>query len=116
MLLSLFGFFGVVSYHLHQEEVNMAVRKVYGVTNREVMVHYLKTKLRLYVLPNLVATAVSVYFSLNWLQNFVYHESIPLVLTMGLVSILAAFVSLSIITSGVVQAVCSQEITNVLQK
>ena len=116
MLLALFGFFGVVSYHLHQEETNMAVRKVYGATNREVMGHYLKTKLRLYVLPILVATAVSVYFSLNWLQNFAYHLSVPLVLTVALVSVFAAFLLLSLITSGVVQAVCSQKITDVLQK
>ena len=116
MLLALFGFFGVVSYHLHQEETNMAVRKVYGATNREVMGHYLKTKLRLYVLPILVATAVSVYFSLNWLQNFAYHLSVPLVLTVGLVSVFAAFLLLSLITSCVVQAVCSRKITDVLQK
>ncbi len=116
MLLSLFGFFGVISYHLHQEEVNMAVRKVYGATNHEVMAHYLKTKLRLYVLPILVATAVSVYFSLHWLQNFANHVSVPLVLTVGLFSILAAFVLLSLITSGVVQTVCSRKITDVLQK
>lgn len=116
MLLALFGFFGVVSYHLHQESLNMAVRKVYGATNREVMGHYLKTKLRLYVLPILVATAVSVYFSLNWLQNFAYHLSVPLVLTVALVSVFAAFLLLSLITSGVVQAVCSQKITDVLQK
>ena len=116
MLLALFGFFGVVSYHLHQEETNMAVRKVYGATNREVMGHYLKTKLRLYVLPILVATAVSVYFSLNWLQNFAYHVSVPLVLTVGLVSVFAAFLLLSLITSCVVQAVCSRKITDVLQK
>ena len=94
----------------------MAVRKVYGATNREVMGHYLKTKLRLYVLPILLATAVSVYFSLHWLQNFAYRVSVPLVLTVGLVSILAAFVLLSLITSGVVQAVCSRKITDVLQK
>ena len=116
MLLALFGFFGVVSYHLHQEETNMAVRKVYGATNREVMGHYLKTKLRLYVLPILVATVVSVYFSLNWLQNFAYHLSVPLVLTVALVSVFAAFLLLSLITSGVVQAVCSRKITDVLQK
>lgn len=116
MLLALFGFFGVVSYHLHQEETNMAVRKVYGATNREVMGHYLKTRLRLYVLPILVATAVSVYFSLNWLQNFAYHLSVPLVLTVGLVSVFVAFLLLSLITSGVVQAVCSRKITDVLQK
>jgi ABC-type antimicrobial peptide transport system permease subunit len=94
----------------------MAVRKVSGATTREVMGHYLKTKLRLYVLPILVATAVSVYFSLNWLQNFAYHVSVPLVLTVALVSVFVAFLLLSLITSGVVQAVCSRKITDVLQK
>ena len=116
MLLSLFGFFGVISYHLHQESVNMAVRKVYGATNREVMGHYLKTRLRLYVLPIFLATAMSVYFSLHWLQNFAYHVSVPLVMTVGLVSILSAFILLSLITSSVVQTVCSRKITDVLQK
>ena len=111
--------YGINNYfpnNLHHEETNMAVRKVYGATNREVMGHYLKTKLRLYVLPILVATVVSVYFSLNWLQNFAYHLSVPLVLTVALVSVFAAFLLLSLITSGVVQAVCSQKITDVLQK
>ena len=116
MLLSLFGFFGVISYHLHQESVNMAVRKVYGATNREVMGHYLKTRLRLYVLPIFLATAMSVYFSLHWLQNFAYHVSVPLVMKVGLVSILSAFILLSLITSSVVQTVCSRKITDVLQK
>ena len=116
MLLSLFGFFGVISYHLHQESVNMAVRKVYGATNREVMGHYLKTRLRLYVLPIFLATAMSVYFSLHWLQNFAYHVSVPLVMTVGLVSILSAFILFSLITSSVVQTVCSRKITDVLQK
>ena len=115
MLLSLFGFFGVISYHLHQESVNMAVRKVYGATIREVMAYYLKTKLRMYVLPILVATAVSVYGSLKWLQHFAYHISVPLVLTISLITILAAFVLLSLITSGVVQTVCSKKITEVLK-
>ena len=115
MLLSLFGFFGVISYHLHQESVNMAVRKVYGATTREVMGYYLKTKLKNYVLPILVATAVSVYGSLKWLQHFAYHISVPLVLTISLVSVLAAFVLLSLITSGVVQAVCRRKITEVLK-
>jgi putative ABC transport system permease protein len=115
MLLSLFGFFGVISYHLHQESVNMAVRKVYGATTREVLGYYLKTKLKNYVLPILVATAVSVYFSLKWLQHFAYHISVPLVLTISLITILAAFVLLSLITSGVVQTVCSKNITEVLK-
>ena len=115
MLLSLFGFFGVISYHLHQESVNMAVRKVYGATIREVMAYYLKTKLRMYVLPILVATAVSVYGSLKWLQHFAYHISVPLVLTISLITILVAFVLLSLITSGVVQTVCSKKITEVLK-
>lgn len=115
MLLSLFGFFGVISYHLHQESVNMAVRKVYGATTREVLGYYLKTKLKNYVLPILVATAVSVYGSLKWLQHFAYHISVPLVLTISLITILVAFVLLSLITSGVVQTVCSKKITEVLK-
>ena len=115
MLLSLFGFFGVISYHLHQEEVNMAVRKVYGATTREVLGYYLKSKLKNYVLPILLATAVSVYGSLKWLQHFAYHISVPLVLTISLITILVAFVLLSLITSSVVQTVCSKNITEVLK-
>ena len=115
MLLSLFGFFGVISYHLHQESVNMAVRKVYGATIREVLGYYLKSKLKNYVLPILLATAVSVYGSLKWLQHFAYHISVPLVLTISLITILVAFVLLSLITSSVVQTVCSKNITEVLK-
>lgn len=116
MLLSLFGFFGVISYHLNQEALNMAIRKVYGATTHEVTAHYLKAKLRMYVLPILVATVISAYYSIHWLQNFAYHVSTPLVLTVGIASAFAAFVLLSLITSGVVQAVCSRKITDVLQK
>lgn len=116
MLLSLFGFFGVVSYHLNQESVNMAVCKVYGATTREVQARYLKTKLRMYILPIVAATALSVYFSLKWLQGFAYHVSVPLVLTVALLSFIAAFVLLSLIVSGVVQSICSRRITDVLQK
>ena len=44
-----------------------------------------------------------------------YHISVPLVLTISLVSVLAAFVLLSLITSGVVQTVCRRKITEVLK-
>ena len=116
MLLALFGFFGVVSYHLHQESLNMAVRKVFGASTREVQEHYLKTRLRMYILPVIAATALSVYFSLHWLQGFAYHVPVSLVLTVALLSFFAAFLLLSLIVSGVVQAICSKRITEVLQR
>lgn len=116
MLLALFGFFGVVSYHLHQESLNMAVRKVFGATTGEVQGHYLKTRLRMYILPVLAATILSVYFSLKWLQGFAYHVSFPVVLMVAVVSFFAAFLLLSLIVSGVVQAICSKRITEVLQR
>ena len=116
MLLALFGFFGVVSYHLHQESLNMAVRKVFGATTGEVQGHYLKTRLRMYILPVLAATILSVYFSLKWLQGFAYHVPVSLVLTVALLSFFAAFLLLSLIVSGVVQAICSRRITEVLQR
>ena len=116
MLLALFGFFGVVSYHLHQESLNMAVRKVFGASTREVQGHYLKTRLRMYILPVIATTALSVYFSLQWLQGFAYHVPVPLVLTVALLSFFGAFLLLSLIVSGVVQVICSKRITDVLQK
>jgi putative ABC transport system permease protein len=116
MLLALFGFFGVVSYHLHQESLNMAVRKVFGASTREVQGHYLKTRLRMYILPVIAATALSVYFSLQWLQGFAYHVPVSLVLTVAVLSFFGAFLLLSLIVSGVVQAICSKRITEVLQR
>ena len=116
MLLALFGFFGVVSYHLHQESLNMAVRKVFGASTREVQGHYLKTRLRMYILPVIAATALSVYFSLHWLQDFAYHVPVSLVLTVAVLSFFAAFLLLSLIVSGVVQVICSKRITEVLQR
>ena len=116
ILLALFGFFGVVSYHLNQESLNMAIRKVFGASTKEVQGHYLKTRLRMYILPVIVATVLSVYFSLQWLQGFAYHVSVPLVLTVAVLSFFGAFLLLSLIVSGVVQAICGRRITEVLQK
>ena len=116
MLLALFGFFGVVSYHLHQESLNMAVRKVFGASTREVQGHYLKTRLRMYILPVIAATALSVYFSLQWLQGFAYRVPVSLVLTVAVLSFFGAFLLLSLIVSGVVQVICSKRITEVLQR
>ncbi len=94
----------------------MAVRKVFGASTREVQGHYLKTRLRMYILPVIAATALSVYFSLHWLQGFAYRVSVPLVLTVAVLSFFAAFLLLSLIVSGVVQAICSKRITEVLQR
>lgn len=116
MLLALFGFFGVVSYHLNQEAVNMAVCKVFGASTKEVQGHYLKTRLRMYILPVVAATALSVYFSLQWLQGFAYHVSVPLVLTVAVLSFCGAFLFLSLIVTGLVRAICRRRITEVLQK
>lgn len=116
MLLALFGFFGVVSYHLHQETLNMAVRKVYGATIWKVGRYYLKTRLRMYILPIVAAMALSVYFSLKWLQGFAYHINFFTVLSVGLALFLVVFTLLTLITVGVVQRVCSRRITDVLQK
>jgi hypothetical protein len=70
----------------------------------------------MYILPVLAATILSVYFSLKWLQGFAYHVSFPVVLTVAVVSFFAAFLLLSLIVSGVVQAICSKRITEVLQR
>ena len=70
----------------------------------------------MYIVPVIAATALSVYFSLQWLQGFAYHVSVPLVLTVAVLSFFGAFLLLSLIVASVVQAICSRRITDVLQK
>ncbi|MBQ8957822.1 MAG: hypothetical protein IJ057_04900 [Bacteroidales bacterium] len=93
----------------------MAVRKVYGATTREVMAYYLKTRLWMYVLPILLGTILSFYYSMRWLQNFAYHISFPVVLAVALLSFFGAFLLPSLIISGVVESICNKRSTKVLQ-
>lgn len=116
MMLASFGFFGVISYHLSQEDVNMAIRKVHGATNSDVIWHYLKTKLGIYFLPVIVAVVVSSSLSFRWLQQFAYHISSLSVVAVGLTTIVTVVVALALITAGVVWGVCRKKITDVLNK
>lgn len=116
LLFSLIGFTSVIAYHIKQEMSNIAIRKVYGATLKQIISYYTKRELRIYLLLMLVAISVSCYISIKWLRNFAFHINYATVLSIGACVILAFLIMLIIIVSMHVKAATSKKIVDVISK
>ena len=116
LLLSLIGFASVISYHINQEAPNIAIRKVYGATLKQVIAYYTQRELRLYLLSTVVAISISCYISLKWLHNFAFHISEVTVLFIGTSVVAVILVLLTLIVSAYVNVVTNKKIVDVIQK
>lgn len=98
IFISFIGLFGLVSFVASQRTRELAIRKVLGASNYELISMLNSSFLLMVFLANLIAWPLAYLFASNWLSGFVYRTEIsvwPFVLAMT-VSMLLTFITVTI--------------------
>ena len=116
LLLAFFGFAAIISYHINQESSNIAIHKVFGATLGQIGLQYIVKRLRLYMLPLVIALCVSCYISSRWIDNFASRINSNVVILIAILVLVFVLLLLGIIVLINVSIIGRKKIVDVIQK
>lgn len=95
ILISLLGLLAMSTYFIQQRSLEVAVRKVFGSDNRQILTKLVKTFLMYVVFAFILAVPVAYYFMSDWLADYSYRISLnPLIfIAAGLFCLLISFLT-----------------------
>lgn len=98
VLISLLGLIGMSTYFIQQRKREIAVRKVFGSTNAQILNKLVKTFLSYVVIAFVIAVPIIYYTMSGWLSDFSYRISLsPLIyIAAGVFCLLVSFVAVFI--------------------
>ena len=76
ILISLLGLVAMSTYFIRQREKEIAVRKVFGSTGRQIWVRLVRTFLTYVGVAFVLAVPIIYYFMSDWLSNYAYRISL----------------------------------------
>jgi putative ABC transport system permease protein len=97
IIIACLGLFGLASYTVEQKTKEIGIRKVFGASERVILLLVVKEFLILACISIVIAVPVAYFFMSNWLENYVYRTKlgVPLFLLAGLLTLLITFVTIS---------------------
>jgi putative ABC transport system permease protein len=98
IFIACLGLFGLVAYNTAQRFREIGIRKVFGATETQLVVHLGKTYVLLICIAFVVAVPFSYFAASQWLQTFPYHAEISALL---FAKAAAAILVVSMITVGI---------------
>ena len=95
ILISLLGLLAMSTYFIQQRSLEVAVRKVFGSDNRQILTQLVRTFLMYVVVAFVFAVPVSYYAMNNWLADYSYRISLnPLIFVIaGLFCLIISFLT-----------------------
>lgn len=95
ILISLLGLLAMSTYFIQQRSVEIAIRKVFGSDNKEILIKLVRTFLNYVLVAFVIATPVIWYFLRKWLSDYSYRiELSPFIfIAAGLFCLLVSFVA-----------------------
>ena len=95
VLISLLGLLAMSTYFIQQRSLEVAVRKVFGSDNKQILTKLVKTFLMYVVFAFILAVPVAYYFMSDWLADYSYRISLnPLIfIAAGLFCLLISFLT-----------------------
>lgn len=97
ILISLLGLLAMSTYFIQQRSLEVAIRKVFGSDNQQIMVRLIRTFLTYVGIAFIFAIPVAYYFMHDWLSDYDYHITLsPWIflaagLLCGIISFLTVF-------------------------
>jgi ABC-type transport system, involved in lipoprotein release, permease component len=76
ILISMFGFFSLVSLNLEERRKEMTVRKINGATAGNIIVMYFKEYFLLPLISSMIAFPVSYFIMKHWLEQYIQQTEI----------------------------------------
>jgi putative ABC transport system permease protein len=97
IIIACLGLFGLASYTVEQKTREIGIRKVFGASERVILLLVVKEFLILASISIVIAVPVAYFFMSSWLENYVYRTKlgVPLFLLAGLLTLLITFVTIS---------------------
>ncbi len=97
IIIACLGLFGLASYTVEQKTKEIGIRKVFGASEKIILLLVVKEFLILACISIVIAVPVAYFFMSNWLENYVYRTrlGVPLFLLAGLLTLLITFVTIS---------------------
>ena len=95
ILISLLGLLAMSTYFIQQRSLEVAVRKVFGSDNKQILVQLVKTFLMYVVFAFVIAVPVAYYFMSDWLADYNYRIALnPLIfIAAGVFCLLISFLT-----------------------
>ena len=95
ILISLLGLLAMSTYFIQQRSLEVAVRKVFGSDNKQILVQLIKTFLMYVVFAFVIAVPVAYYFMSDWLADYSYRITLnPLIfIAAGVFCLLISFLT-----------------------
>ncbi|WP_297909307.1 ABC transporter permease [uncultured Parabacteroides sp.] len=95
IVISLLGLLAMSTYFIQQRSQEVSVRKVFGSSNRQILVRLVFTFLNYVLIAFLIAIPIIIYFMRDWLSDYSYRISLsPLIfIAAGLFCLVISFVS-----------------------
>lgn len=97
ILISLLGLLAMSTYFIQQRSLEVAIRKVFGSDNEQIMVRLVRTFLTYVGIAFILAVPVSYYFMRDWLSDYEYRISLApwIFLAAGLFCLLISFLTVA---------------------
>ena len=76
IFISCLGLYGLVAFVINQKRKEIAIRKVFGSTVKQVVVVISKEFIRLVVIASIIGIPVAYFYMDKWLSNFAYRVSL----------------------------------------
>ena len=94
ILISILGLIAMSTYFIQQKEREIAIRKVFGSTNKGVLIKLVRTFLMYVLIAFIIATPIAYYFMSDWLAAYSYRIDLSawIFLVVGFFSALVSFV------------------------
>ena len=95
ILISLLGLLAMSTYFIQQRLQEVSVRKVFGSSNRQILVKLVFTFLNYVLIAFVIAIPIIMYFMKDWLSDYSYRIGLsPLIfIAAGLFCLMISFVS-----------------------
>lgn len=97
ILISLLGLLAMSTYFIQQRSLEVAIRKVFGSDNEQIMVRLVRTFLTYVGIAFILAVPVAYYFMRDWLSDYEYRISLSpwIFLAAGLFCLLISFLTVA---------------------
>lgn len=97
ILISLLGLLAMSTYFIQQRSLEVAIRKVFGSDNEQIMVRLVRTFLSYVGIAFILAVPVAYYFMRDWLSDYEYRISLApwIFLAAGLFCLLISFLTVA---------------------
>jgi putative ABC transport system permease protein len=115
ILISLLGLVAMSTYYIQQRSKEIAVRKVFGSTGRQVVVKLVRSFLVYVLLAFIVAVPIIWHFMGGWLSNYSYRIRLSpwIFIAAGLVTLVISFLA---VLSQSIAAAESDPVDDIVEK